>query len=70
MKSRGGTPLGSFGKLTTSFGNPFAVKHFVVFRRTLFSILERFESGETFEMKSGSGRKPLKLPPRQARTSR
>ena len=28
----------------------------------MFSILERFESRETLERKSGSGREPLKLP--------
>ena len=31
----------------------------------MFSILERFEGGETFEKKIGSGRKPLKLPQSQ-----
>ena len=40
-----------------------------VSRRTVCSILEKFESGETLRSKSGSGRKPLKLrSPKQART--
>ena len=67
MKLRDGKPLDSFGKLTTSLGKPFVVKHFVsldVSRRTVFSILEfeKFESAATLERKTGSGWKPLKLP--------
>ena len=67
MKLRGGKPLklDSFGKSATSLGKPSVVKHFVGFRvsrRTVFSNLERFESGETLQRKSRSGRKPLKLP--------
>ena len=53
MKSRGGKPLDSVGKLTPCLGSSFVVKHFVslgVSRRTFFSILERFESGETLNM--------------------
>ena len=68
MKFRGGKPLDSFGKQTLSLEKPFVVRYFVslgVSRRTVFSILERFESGETLERKSGSGRKPLKLPQRK-----
>ena len=65
MKVRGGKPLGSFGKSTTSLLKLLVVKHFVssgVSRRTVFSILERFESGETLERKSGSDWKPRELP--------
>ena len=65
MKLRGGKPLDSFGKSTTSFGKFVVVKRFVslgVARRTVFSILERFETGETLKRKSESGGKPLKLP--------
>ena len=63
MKLREGKPLDSFGKSTSS-GNP-VVNQFVslgVSRRTVLSILERFESGETLERKSGSDPKPPKLP--------
>ena len=61
--------IGQFWQINNKLGEIFVVKHFVslgVSRRMVFSILERFESGEThcetLERKSGSGRKPLKLP--------
>ena len=56
------------GYETFSLGKPFVLKHFVslgVSRRTVFSNLERLENGETLERKSGSDRKPLKLPQRK-----
>ena len=57
--------IGQFWQVKNTLGKHFVVKHFVslrVNRATVYSILERFETGETVEKKSGSGQKPLKLP--------
>ena len=52
--------IGQFGQVNNK-REYFVVKHFVslgvISRRTVFPILERFESGETLQRKSGSGRK-------------
>ena len=53
-----------FWQVNNKLGEAFCCETFVslgVSRRAVFSILERFESGETLERKSGSGRKLLKL---------
>ena len=57
--------IGQFWQVNNKLGETFCCQTFCEFgsfqENGVFT-LERFESGETLERKSGSGRKPLKLP--------